>query len=183
MVVTRVTRAWVAGARLSPPTWWCSCAVIAWAGVLITARPGFPGASASTAWLQLPAAKLTVRLWYLPAGPGSLRTALSLMVPPARLCTSSVTCPGSSMMVRLTPSGVVTIICRTVPVAASETAAAVRARISAADSRAEALSRAWVLVSRAEPMTRLRLTVTPTATPRATLTSDVSYLLDVALAW
>ena len=85
------------------------------------------------------------------------------------------------MMVRLTPCAVVTIICRTVPVAAAETAAAVRARISAADGRDGALSRAGVLVSRAEPITR-PATVRPTAL-RATLTSDVSYLLDVALAW
>jgi hypothetical protein len=67
-------------------------------------------------------------------------------------------------MIRLTPGGVVTIICRTEPVAAAETAAAVRARISAAGGRAEALFRAWVLVSRAQPITR-PATVTPTATP------------------
>jgi len=68
------------------------------------------------------------------------------------------------MMARVTPCGVVTIICRTDPVAAAETAAAVRARITAADGRDGALSRGWVVVSRAEPITRPR-TVTPTATP------------------
>jgi len=49
-----------------------------------------PRIAASTAWVQVPATKSTVRLSYRRAGPGIFRTALSFMVPPPRLCTSSV---------------------------------------------------------------------------------------------
>jgi hypothetical protein len=100
---------------------------------------------------------------------GGSRIALSLMVPPPRLRTSSVAWPGLSMTSRLTSDGVVTITCRTESAAAAEIAAAARATITAARNRDVAAPRCPDLVpgpSRSpglEPSRPLPLRARPTS--------------------